>query len=616
MKKSGLVDNSNFDVPRFVRGIQFDRDEYLMFGTNSESVDPENKSRDVGYILKNCKHTLIYLIFIFICFPLLAESTKAPALKINGITGKVLANVEQRLKELQEVKPLIELSPDELRIQIIKAIQPYGFFKAEVYLESINNQNITINIHTGPQVHVTSIHIELLGEGRQNPLLLKVIKESPLKSGDPFFSERYNQAKQSLINTAENLGYLHGVFQKSEVLIDEQTNTARITLIFDTGSLYYFGQVQFDPTYISPELLHRFVPFHPGQAYSTDEILKLNDNLSNSGYFNSVLVKPQIGDSQTVPVQVHLQPVSKYSYSIGAGYGTDTGVRGRAALHVTPVNRKGHKFNALAQGSFTQNALQAQYVVPGKNPVADQYSLTGNFSNLNYNTGYSNAVLLSLGQLHNGDRFQRSLSLNSLYESFHYAYQPTTNQFLLYPKATFTFTRTKNLLFSPSGYNISINALGANKFTFSNLDFGQLSVDAKVALMIDSMRLRLYGHTIQGITATSNINQLPLSLALLLGGTDNLKAYSFNSIGPGRIISYGGFEIQKETYKNWYLLGFYDAGDVYNPAARTMLYDVGVGLMWVSPIGPIKVGLAQSVNSQLQRVGTNPRLVINMGPDL
>ncbi|CAM2946831.1 autotransporter assembly complex protein TamA [Legionella worsleiensis] len=539
-----------------------------------------------------------------------------PELKITGVTGKALANVELRLKELQDTRSISELHPDELRTQIIKALQPYGYFKAQVNLSLITNQSVRITIVPGPQVHIASIHTELLGEGRQNPSLLKALKKLRIKTGDPFFNKRYEHAKQKLLNTAENLGYLHASFQKSEVLINEQMNTARITLIFDTGPLYYFGQVQFDPTNISPELLHRFVPFHPGQAYSTDLILKLNDNLSNSGYFNSVLVKPQINVSQTVPVQVHLQPVPKYSYSLGAGYGTDTGIRGRAGLHVIPVNKKGHKFNALAQGSFTQNALQAQYVVPGSNPVADQYSLTGNFSNLNYNTGYSNAVLLSLGQLHNGDNFQRTLSLNGLYETFHYAYQPNTNQFLLYPKGTFTFTKTKNLLFSPSGYNITFNALGANKFTASNLDFGQLTVDAKAALMIEPLRLRLYGHAIQGITATSDINQLPLSLAMLLGGTDNLKAFSFNSIGPGKIMTYGGFELQKETFKNWYLLGFYDTGDVYNPKPKTILHDLGVGLMWVSPIGPIKVGLAQSVDNNLQRVGTNPRLVINMGPDL
>ncbi|HBC0466887.1 TPA: BamA/TamA family outer membrane protein [Legionella pneumophila] len=556
-----------------------------------------------------------FIILSILCFPLFAQDKKTALFEIYGIKGKVLANVETRLDELGHIKPLSQFTPTELQDQINKAIQPFGYFNAEISINNLNNK-IIIKIQPGAQIRIASIKAELTGEGAQNPLLRKTLKELPLHIGDPLFSEQYEKAKQNIINSAENMGYLHGVFKKAEILVDERKKSAQITLIFDTGSQYYFGQAQFDPTYISPQLLHRFVPFHPGQPYATDQVLKLNDYLSNSGYFSSVLVKPQITDAQTVPVIVHLQPVPKYSYSFGLGYGTDTGVRGKAALHVIPVNRQGHKFNAVAQGSFRQNALQAQYVIPGKNPVADQYALTGNFSNLNYNAGYSNATLLSLSQLHNVNQFQRALSLNALYESFHYSQQPNTDQFLLYPKANITLSKTKNLLFSPSGYNITFNALGANKAVLSHLNFGQLSLDAKAALTLDSLHLRLYGHTIQGITAINDINELPLSLALLLGGTDNLKAYSFNSIGPGKIITYGGFEIQKEFKKNWYLVGFYDAGDVYNPSVKNIQYDIGGGLMWVSPIGPIKVGLAQAVNNQLERAGHNPRLVISMGPDL
>ncbi|HAT8311264.1 TPA: BamA/TamA family outer membrane protein [Legionella pneumophila] len=555
------------------------------------------------------------IILIILCFPLFAQDKKAGLFEIDGIKGKVLANVETRLDELSQIKPLSQFTPTELQDQINKAIQPFGYFNAETSINNLNNK-IIIKIQPGSQIRIASIKAMLTGEGAQNPLLRKTLKELPLHIGDPLFSEQYEKAKQNIINTAENMGYLHGVFKKAEILIDEHKKSAQITLIFDTGPQYYFGQVQFDPTYISPQLLHRFVAFDPGQPYATDQVLKLNDYLSNSGYFSSVLVKPQITDAQTVPVIVHLQPVPKYSYSFGLGYGTDTGVRGKAALHVIPVNRQGHKFNAVAQGSFRQNALQAQYVIPGKNPVTDQYALTGNFSNLNYNAGYSNATLLSLSQLHNVNQFQRALSLNALYESFHYSLQPNTDQFLLYPKANITFSKTKNLLFSPSGYNITFNALGANKAVLSHLNFGQLSLDAKAALTLDSLHLRLYGHTIQGITAINDINELPLSLALLLGGTDNLKAYSFNSIGPGKIITYGGFEIQKEFKKNWYLVGFYDAGDVYNPSVKNIQYDIGGGLMWVSPIGPIKVGLAQSVDNKMERIGHNPRLVISMGPDL
>lgn len=399
------------------------------------------------------------IILIILCFPLFAQDKKAGLLEIDGIKGKVLANVETRLDELSQIKPLSQFTPTELQDQINKAIQPFGYFNAETSINKLNNK-IIIKIQPGSQIRIASIKAMLTGEGAQNPLLRKTLKELPLHIGDPLFSEQYEKAKQNIINTAENMGYLHGVFKKAEILIDEHKKSAQITLIFDTGPQYYFGQVQFDPTYISPQLLHRFVPFDPGQPYATDQVLKLNDYLSNSGYFSSVLVKPQITDAQTVPVIVHLQPVPKYSYSFGLGYGTDTGVRGKAALHVIPVNRQGHKFNAVAQGSFRQNALQAQYVIPGKNPVTDQYALTGNFSNLNYNAGYSNATLLSLSQLHNVNQFQRALSLNALYESFHYSLQPNTDQFLLYPKANITFSKTKISCFRHQGIILLLTHLG------------------------------------------------------------------------------------------------------------------------------------------------------------
>lgn len=550
------------------------------------------------------------------CCLAFANKNTLAVLTIKGITGKALANVDTRLTELQQLKPLTELDEEELQHQIRQSLQPYGYFKAVIRIQLLNHKEFIIDIKPGPPMRVASVTVKRLGEGAENPALINTLSATPLKAGAPLLTEQYLQAKQDILNRAQQLGYLHATFQKAELLIDKNSNTAQITLIFDTGPLHHFGQVQFDPTYISPELLHRFIPFKSNQPYSTEKIIEFNNYLSGSGYFSAAVVKPQITTSPSVPVTVHLQPVSKYAYSLGVGYGTDTGPRGRAGLQIIPVNRKGHKFSATAQGSMTQSTVQGQYIIPGANPITDQYTLTGNYSSLNYNAGYSNASLFAFAQQHNLNHYQRTLSLNSLYESFHYTYQPNANQFLLYPKATFTFNKTQNQLFSPSGFNLSFNGLGASQSTLSEVTVAQIAMDAKAAMTIDPIRLRLYGHLIQGATAIDHINQLPISLALLLGGTDNLKAQSFNSVGPGRITSYGGFEIQKETIKNWYLVGFYDAGTVYNPSPKNVLYDAGGGLMWVSPIGPIKVGLAQAINYQFKRTGSRPRLVISMGPDL
>lgn len=533
-----------------------------------------------------------------------------------GVNGAAQANVKRHLSELEQLKPLTQFKSSELNEQIIKALEPYGYFKAKVSIGAVTKHKLSATISLGPQIKITKLDIQLTGEGAHYFSLKDTLNNSALKLHTPFETNVYNKAKQSLLETAENNGFMHARFKKNEVLIDLERYTVEITLIFDTGPLYYFGQIDFNPTTINPDLLHRFVPFKPGEIYSGDKILELNNDLSSSGYFSSVLVKPEITDSVHVPVKIHLDPVSKYSYTVGAGYGTDTGIRGRAAVHIIPVNRQGHKFNALVQGSMVQNALQAQYVIPGMNPITDQYTITGNYSNLNYSAGSSNAWLLSLAQQHTTKNYKRVYSINSLYEGFHYTLQPDNKQFLLYPRGNWTFSKTEGLLFSPSGFNISLNALGASTATLSTLNYAQGSIDVKAALKIESIRLRLYGHAIQGLIAVDNILHQPVSLAILLGGMDNLKAYSFNSIGPGRVISYAGFELQKETKKNWYVLGFIDAGDVYNPTPVNFQYDAGVGLMWVSPIGPVKIGVAQPFNSQWHTEKHSPRLVISMGPDL
>ncbi|WP_242601954.1 autotransporter assembly complex protein TamA [Legionella yabuuchiae] len=537
-------------------------------------------------------------------------SAFAVKLDITGVKSNVQQNIQTRLSELYRNESIAQDPEEAVRKQIEKAMYPYGYFAPRIRVLARSHQYLRVHINPGPKMRITSLSIQVTGEGANNPELLKALQDLPIKQGQLFLSPKYDEAKESLLSAAEHEGYLHATFEQSEVLIDRKQYTTHITLVFNTGPQFYFGQVKFDPTYVSPELLRRYLPFQPGQPYSTEQLLTLESTLSASGYFRSVVVKPQIDSDRTVPIDVHLERVHRINYTLGVGYGTDTGPRGRAALHVVPVNRAGHKFNAIAQGSFNENALLAQYVIPGKNPITDNYNITGSVSNLDYSSGYSNSFLFSLAHQHIKKNHQRVLSLNALSERFNYTGFPKTTKSLFYPKAVLTWSHTTDPLFTPTGYNITLNG-------FIAPSIGQATIDAKGALTIDVIRTRLYLHGIQGITGINNIYELPVSLAMLLGGAENLKGYGFNSIGPGKIMTYGGVEVQKEFIDKWYLIGFYDVGDVYKPTPQAMQYDAGPALMWVSPIGPIKVGVAFPMTNRFKRVpGRDPKLVINMGPDI
>ncbi len=554
------------------------------------------------------------MLLLFTNLAFSAPVNKKNKFQIEGVKGVLLKNVNTRLSELAKEKLLDQLSEDELQQHIKEALQPYGYFKPSM---AFKHHPLRIVISPGPLLRISSLNIEVQGEGRSNLKINELLADLPLHPGDPLNSVKYEQIKQDFLTTAEHQGYLHAVFDKSEILVDELQYRAALTLIFNTHQQYYFGQISFDPTYISPELLQRYIKFKPRQPYSTDAVLALNNDLLASGYFSAVSVKAQSETLRDLPLTVHLQPAKRINYSYGIGYGTDTGPRGRLGYHVVPVNRYGHKFNAVALASLKESALQAQYSIPGRNPIQDQYNITGNLANLNYGSGNSTNFLLALAQQHNQSNFQRTLSLNGLTERFKYTQQPREDKTTLFPKASFTWLQTSDKLFSPNGYNVTLTGLGASKAFLSKVNFTQGSINAKAAVTVPALSTRFYFHTIQGINQIYDINQMPLSLAFLLGGADNLKGYSYNSIGPGKILSYGGIEIQKETVEHWYLVSFLDSGDVYSPNIKNLKNDIGLGLMWVSPVGPIKIGVAQAIDSKFSRwQDRKPRLVINMGPDL
>jgi translocation and assembly module TamA len=360
------------------------------------------------------------LLLLICCIPLLS-ATKLITIQIRGIQGSVLLNVERRLTELYQDKSIFNEPIDALQLQVEKAMYPFGYFQPHVEIMPGNkNTGLRLHINPGPQMRITTLSVSVKGEGATNLKIKQTIKDLPIKAGQPLNNTKYEDAKEKLSNVAENQGYLHAAFEKAEILIDKQQYTAKITLLFNTGPQYYFGQIRFDPTYISPALLRRYLPFNYGQPYSTEQILALNTNLAASGYFSSVNVKPIVAKEQHVPININLQPSKRITYSLGAGYGTDTGPRGLAGLHIIPVNRSGHKFNAIAQGSLQENALQAQYLIPGRNPVIDNYGISGGATNLNYNSGDSNAVLLSLTQQHVLTNYQRILSINALHDRYNY----------------------------------------------------------------------------------------------------------------------------------------------------------------------------------------------------
>jgi translocation and assembly module TamA len=60
------------------------------------------------------------------------------------------------------------------------------------------------------------------------------------------------------------------------------------------------------------------------------------------------------------------------------------------------------------------------------------------------------------------------------------------------------------------------------------------------------------------------------------------------------------------------MAAFYDAGNAFNGFSLDLQQGAGVGIRWISPVGPIRVDFAFA----LSKPGTPFRLHIYVGPDL
>ncbi len=600
---------------------------------------------------------LIFLVSLVLVTA--AGTSKPPPFKLIGLNQTQQKNVEHRLADLYAHPTNHLISKTILEDQVKKALMPYGFFNPSIHITAPTRKHAgIIRVNPGPQLKITQLTVQISGPGRENPEINQARSDLPIHIGDGFNSVLYEEAKNNLTNAAEHQGYLNSTYEEAAVFIHPGEEEASIRLHLKTGIRSYFGRITFETgqarkmpplkdapplpriskliAILSPEgshnplfskkrivlsnrLLYRYVPFKYGHPYSNDDLMTFDANLKSSGYFKTIHIKPNNASAHNhyVPLDVYLEPVERFRYSISGGYGTDTGARGRLGLHVTPLNTYGHKFDLIAQGSSNQNGAQAKYSIPGRDPVHDQFNINGGFNNLNYVSGNSQSGRLSLVYQHVTPKYKHILSLNGLHEAFRYDKKAPSERTVVYPRATLSWLEVSDPLFSPSGFNLTVNGLAATRAVFSSMSLAELILDAKGALTVDVIRTRFYGHILQSVTQVKDVYKLPLSLAQLLGGPENMKGFSYNSIGPGKFLSYGGIEAQKETVPTWYVIAFIDRGTVYRPEPKLVQYDLGAGLMWRSPVGPIKMAFAQPVDKYLNPMpDTGIRFVVNMGPDL
>ncbi len=537
-----------------------------------------------------------------------------------AFTAAIRARLDYSLRALQPIglDAIQAWYSSRAPIEIQNTLALYGYFKPSVHARLFYHNKhwqAMYRILPGPLLKIKQLTLSMHGEGASHATLQKRLTELPLHQGDSFLSEQYEQAKQTLLTAVIAEGYLSAHFAKQQVLIDRRSYAAYITLTLETGPRYYFGPVIFQTNILKHSFLKRYLPFCVGDPYSFEQLVKLQENLDSSGYFQHIsiidglTVKKQ---GQQIPILLKLTPQSAQQYTAGIGYSTDIGMKATLGWKSRYLNKFGHKLSIIGQLSQRQNSLQATYTIPGQHPNTDSYNL--NFVIVRRLLAQVDSTIQAIGitSVKQWKTWQSNLFLNYQIEHFNYANRATViSSHLLMPGVNFSRSQFDDNLYPLHGYRINLRLQGADKNILSSASFLQTQLQTKrIMSWNDNSRLILRAEL--GYTLTPDPNTFPPSLLFYAGGSQSIRGYAYQSLGPGRYLMVGSAEYQHRLINDFYGAVFFDVGNAVNNFPINLRKGAGVGLVWVSPLGPMELTLGKA----LDLPGQPLRLQFSIGIDL
>ena len=572
---------------------------------------------------------LCTLAFIFLISPQVCGAVGL-SVTIKGIKGQLYANSMARLRIVSLVHkkdiPLYEIRRLHNRASrdIAEALAPYGYYLVHVDKSlSCNDKSCHAEyiVKPGKVVKVRRVTIRVTGQGGKAQFFKELVKHFPLHTGDPLVDGLYEEGKKKILTTAMVHGYVHARFIEHEIVVYRQKQQADIRLLLKTGPLYRFGETTSTRNIISPTLFRRFLSYRQGDVYSFKLLDQLQSDLFSTGYFSRVVVAPQFSriHDREIPVVVRLVPAKRNRYSIGLGYGTDTGANVSFLWKNKILNKFGHKPSLNLQLFDQGSRLNAGYAIPVMDPRYDVVNL--NLQSIVDNWHDTRSKLLSLGISANHNTPKKQYGVGVEYRKERYRVGVTTGDAeLLMGSSSLNFIFAQSRLHPKDGIRIGGTVKGAYKAFLSSADFLQCTVSGK-AIVTPVDKWRIIGRSTIGITLMTSIHDLPPSLRFYAGGEQSVRGYAYKELGPvdasgtvigGRYLCVSSIELERYLTSMWSVAAFYDVGNAFDDIHVAFKHGIGMGVRMNMPFGQIRMDVARALSTS-----NHPfRIYLSVGADL
>ena len=498
---------------------------------------------------------------------------------------------------------------------------------------------ITINLTEGEQYHITGVELtgDMLGLDDELKSLVKIEPDSI------YNAEIINNASTAITDKLSSLGYAFATARPNPVVTGD--NQAKVVYTIDPGRRAYVRHVNIvGNSKTQDEVIRREVRQYEAAWFDSDKVKLSRDRIDRLGFFDSVTVdpKPVPGTRDQVDLEVAVKERPTGSVNLGAGFSTSDGVILSAGFAQNNIFGTGKAVSAEVNTSDSTRtyalSVTEPYVTPeGISRSIDLYDRRVDMeeldlaNDLEYETRGA-AVSWGIPFTEYDRVFLGAKWENTLVDAG--------------PRAPARYKRYKEDFDDPHALAATIgwsrdsrdNALAPTRGTYQRLS-------AEVTLPVMDLRyyrasyqLQHYWPVTRDLTLAFNGEigygdswggkEYPFFKNFYAGGIGSVRGFENSSLGPkdytddedgdgigGNASLNFSFEMLMplpgaDRTLRWFT--FLDGGwvwgdsyDKYGNVEQSMgislsdlRYSVGVGVAWISPLGPLKFSIAAPLNDK------------------
>ncbi|MEA3418416.1 MAG: BamA/TamA family outer membrane protein [Campylobacterota bacterium] len=496
-----------------------------------------------------------------------------------------------------------------------------AFYDSEGYYDatfSIKTTKTTVNVTINEGEPVKIKEIDIICD-------CNVTQHIKLEKGEIFRATDFIKMKSDIVQQLLKEGYCSYDLD-TKAYVDLDKHEADIKIVLERGGVCTFGKVSVSGLEtIDDGVVISRIRAREGERFSTERIQESYDALYALDAFDSVAVKYDRKFYNVVPIDFLGSEMSKPYYFLG-GVGYDTNVGAGVNAEIIRKNFMGNakKLRLRLGYSEIEQLAEISLFTPALFSISDYYfdlATKIGYSNLEY-TGfmeeklYAQAFLaytnekLSLNAGFSIENIDISLLDDYEEEKLTQAVEPGT--FLLaYPFLRFAYDGRDSKLNPKYGYYIAGMVEYGLPYDEEASEYLKYELEGRAIYTFSDLTFAAVGKV--GILDEMQ-NEVPESKRFFAGGTYSNRAYGYKRVGV--IFSPTRYGIEGAlTWANLSLEADYPIwGDIYGAVFtdNTMLtvnsYDftgeiltsAGVGVRYMTPIGPIKVDVAANVQDASQ----------------